>query len=146
VEEDGVLMTLVKAAITHLTTLETVPVLWNPASYRLSRSRTFAAPPAPGTGRDVLQVAAGGSERFTTRLFLDSTERTGSERDLRAAADRLGLWGEVEDESGLPPRLLFAWGPFRFRGVIEALDEEWVRFDPDGTPVRGWIDLAMRSG
>jgi hypothetical protein len=141
---DGVLRKmLVKATITHLATLETFPVVWNPAAYRLSRSLLFAAPPGGGPGS--IQSAAGGEERFTTRLFLDATEAEGAARDLRAAVERLERWGEVDEASGLPPRLLFSWGPFRFRGMIEALAEEWVRFDPDGSPVRGWVDLTMRS-
>jgi contractile injection system tube protein len=136
---------LVKATITHLATLETFPVLWNPTSYRLSRSLQFAAPRVLGGGPGTIQAAAGGEERFATRLFLDATEAEGAGRDLRAAVERLERWGEVEEGSGLPPRLLFSWGPFRFRGVIEGLEEEWVRFDPDGNPVRGWVDLSMRK-
>ena len=43
------------------------------------------------------------------------------------------------------PRIAFVWGPFRFLGVIETLDEDWIRFDADGTPVRGWLSLVMRK-
>jgi hypothetical protein len=86
----------------------------------------------------------GGSERFSARLFLDSTEAGGPERDLRSHVTRLERWAEPEPAAGLPPEVLFLWGSFRFRGVIEDLREEWVRFDPDGTPVRGWVDITLR--
>jgi hypothetical protein len=134
---------LVKATITHLATLESFPVLWNPSSYRISRSLRPGVPPLIGSAGDV-QSAAGREERFTTRLFLDASEGEGPARDLRAAVERFERWARVED-GGLPPHILFSWGPFRFRGTIEVLEEEWIRFDPDGNPVRGWIDLSLRS-
>jgi hypothetical protein len=42
------------------------------------------------------------------------------------------------------PRVVFVWGPFRFAGAIEELEEEWLRFDPDGTPVRAWLRVTLR--
>lgn len=133
----------VKATITHLTSLESLRVLWNPESYRVTRVNHFAAPAGLAQGRSPLQASAGGVERFGTRLFLDSSEETGPRRDLRDAVERLERWSEPEGP--LPPRLLFAWGSFRFAGVIEELREEWIRFDADGTPTRGWVDLVLRG-
>lgn len=132
---------LVKATLTHLTTLERFTVLWNPARYRVSATARLAA---AGTAADPASSGAGG-ERFSARLFLEASENQAGERDLRPAAGRLESWMEIEAASGSPPQVLFAWGPFRFRGVIESLDEEWVLFDPDGTPVRGWIDITLRK-
>jgi hypothetical protein len=135
---------LVKATLTHMTTLETFPVLWNPQGYTLHRVNRFADIGAPGSSLRPLGASLGGSERLTTRLFLDSTELTGIERDLRALVERLERWAEPESGIGLPPRILFFWGSLRFQGVIEELREEWVRFDPDGTPTRAWLDLTLR--
>jgi hypothetical protein len=133
----------VKATITHLTTLESLRVLWNPESYRVTRVNHFAAPAVLAQGRSPLQVSTGGVQRFRTRLFLDASEETGSRRDLRGAASRLESWSEPA--GALPPKLLFAWGSFRFTGVIEELREEWIRFDEEGTPTRGWMDLVLRG-
>jgi hypothetical protein len=47
--------------------------------------------------------------------------------------------------SSLPERVLFSWGSFRFRGILVRLDQVWERFDPDGTPVRGWLRLVLRK-
>ena len=91
-----------------------------------------------------LEMAAGGAERLSTRLLLDTTEASGPARDARLEAEKLERWSVPAEGELLPPRLLFLWGSFRFRGVIESLAEEWVLFDPDGTPVRGWIDLVLR--
>ncbi len=77
--------------------------------------------------------------------LLDATEEAGGDRDLRPAAERLERWAEPEPGTGLPPRLLFHWGSFRFRGILEELHQEWVRFDLDGAQVRGWVDIVLRK-
>ncbi len=136
--------TLVKASLTHLESLESVNVLWNPSSYRLEKKNRFVAPDSLGASGGFLQYVAGGTERFVTRLFLDSTRESGARRDLRLWVERLERWSEPGGDDWLPPRLLFAWGSFRFRGYIESLAEDWRRFDADGTPVRGWLDVVLR--
>jgi len=135
---------LAKAELIHLRTLETLQVSWNPAEYTVEKQQRFAAPPVLGSGPVPVGLSTGGTERFRARLFLDSTDLPGPERDLRRIVDRLEGWAEPEAGPGLPPRLLFHWGTFRFRGVIESLREEWVHFDADGTPVRAWVDLTLR--
>jgi hypothetical protein len=135
---------LVKATLTHMATLESFPVLWNPKSYTVSRSHRFASPSALSAHLSPLRLSVGGTERFFTRLFLDSSDQSGPERNLRGLVDRLERWSEVQAGNDLPPRLLFSWGSFRFRGYVEALSQEWIRFDADGTPVRAWLDLTLR--
>jgi len=135
---------LVKATITHMATLENLTVLWNPRSYSVHRTNHFASPAILGGGLSRIDMSAGGTERFTARLFLDSSERSGPARDLRAYVGRLESWAEPEPGGELQPELLFLWGSFRFQGVVEDLREEWIRFDPDGTPIRGWVDLTLR--
>lgn len=135
---------LARATLTQLSTLESLPVLWNPETYSLHRSHRLAAPASLGGMAAPTQFCAGVAERFSTRLFLDSTENRGAERDLRSYVERFERWAEPEPASGVQPGVLFQWGPFRFRGVIEVLRQEWVLFDPDGTPTRGWLDLTLR--
>ena len=130
---------LVKAELTHLDSLETVTVDWNPNKYSVSKLRELVAAGAPGG------VAGSCEEQFSTRLFLDSTRREPRERNLRELAQKLEGWMDPDAPGGPPPKIVFLWGPFRFAGYIERLDEEWVRFDPDGTPVRGFIRLQMRG-
>jgi|TARA_B100000953_G_scaffold4803_1_gene4293 hypothetical protein len=130
---------LVKAELTHLDSLETLTVDWNPNKYSVSKHRELVAAGAPGgTGSSC-------EGQFSTRLFLDSTRRAPRERNLREIAQKLEGWMDPDSPGGLPPKIVFLWGPFRFTGYIERLDEEWVRFDPDGTPVRGFIRLQMRG-
>lgn len=135
---------LVKASLTEVDSLETIEVLWNPARYRVSR-RNFlhsAAVIGRSAGGD-LQLA-GGQERFETELFLDTTDRPrGEERDARRVVERIARWMRPGLPGGEPARVVFLWGPFRFAGAIESLEEEWIRFDTDGTPVRAWLSLVL---
>ena len=140
--------THVKATLTHLGSLESMTVLWNPESYRVERLQRFAAPAALGAERSALQFAAGGSERFLTRILFDTSDGDGTGardgRDVRSYLERLERWCDADPETALPPRLLFTWAAFRFRGSIEELREEVTLFDRDGTPLRAWVDLVLR--
>ena len=135
---------LSRATITHLESLESLVVQWNPRGFERVKSNRPGLAGEP-TGSSALGPTAPFClERFHTRLFLDSTELEGAARDLRPSIERLEAWAELAPERGLPHHLLFQWGSFRFRGVLEELREEWVRFDADGTPVRAWVDLTLR--
>ncbi len=138
---------LVRAALACVETRETLAVLWNPARYRLDRRNLLhtseaivAGGPAPGP------VSSGREERFETTLFIDTTEESpGPGRDARRIVDRLVGWSErVRPGLSAPSRVVFVWGPFRFDGVLESIEEEWLRFDADGTPVRAWVTIVLR--
>jgi hypothetical protein len=133
---------LVKASIVHLDSLEKLSVQWNPSSYAVSRE-TARAEPVPGAV-DADARPGFRAERFETILFLDATAEEGEARNARRDMDKLERWSEPSPETGLPPRLLFSWGPFSFRGSLEEVSEEWIRFDPDGTPVRGRVSITLR--
>ncbi len=143
---------LVKASLAQLETLESVDVLWNPAQYRLSRQNRFLAGSAPlrprgaGAASDDGPRVAASEEWFETRLFIDTTDAPpGPERNARAFVEKIARWMAPLPGSAHPPKVAFIWGPMRFAGAIESIDEEWLRFDPDGTPVRAWVALRLRK-
>lgn len=134
---------MVRATLTHLGTLETITVLWNPEQYFVSRRSRLAGSGSAGASHLTVQSLYGGRERFQTQLFLDSSRESKGRRDLRPLVEKFETWMDPERPGLLPPRLLFHWGSFRFRGMLVALDQSWVGFDPDGTPTRGWLHLEM---
>ncbi len=44
-----------------------------------------------------------------------------------------------------PPTILFVWGRFVFKGVIETLGQKYTMFLSDGTPVRAECALKIRN-
>jgi hypothetical protein len=44
-----------------------------------------------------------------------------------------------------PPTILFVWGRFAFKGVIETLGQKYTMFLSDGTPVRAECALKIRN-
>jgi len=127
--------------------IETLEVKWSPSSYRLSRtSRVDGAEPRAANGFSRHPDDGQGSrDSLSTELFLDTTQEEPGSRDARRAALMLRRWMEPLPGRLVPPRILFWWGPLRFAGFIEEVEEEWIRFDPDGTPVRGRLRLSLRS-
>ena len=138
-------MDLVKATLTHLETLESVTVLWNPQRYWVARRTRPVTTAIVGEERSPIDLVAGGEAVFTTELLLDSTRNPPGSRDLRPLADKLSRWMAPSGSRWTPARVLFHWGTFRFRGVLVQLEESWVHFDPDGTPVRGWLRLSLQD-
>ncbi len=147
---------LTKATISRLDggggLIETLEVDWNPASCRLRRG---AAEAARFSGRfseadrfsDELPPGSGGEEILSMELPIDTAGRPApeGERDGRRVSATLRSWMDPLPESLAPPRVLFLWGPQRFAGFIEDVEEEWTRFDPDGTPTRGRVRLTIRG-
>ena len=44
-----------------------------------------------------------------------------------------------------PPVILFIWGRFIFKGVIESLSQKYTMFLSDGTPVRAECAIKLRN-
>ena len=133
-----------RAALICLDTLERVEVDWNPERFRVTRSSRLRGQDRPMNALSSPTAIVGGEESFETELLLDATRPVGGElRDLLVVAETLASWMEPLAESGLPPRLLFQWGGFRFRGYLAELDRVWERFDVDGRPLRGRLWLRL---
>ena len=44
-----------------------------------------------------------------------------------------------------PPLCLFTWGKFEYKGVIHKVDQKFILFLPDGTPVREELTVIFRA-
>jgi hypothetical protein len=44
-----------------------------------------------------------------------------------------------------PPVIVFVWGRFTFKGVIDSLSQKYTMFLSDGTPVRAEVALKIRN-
>jgi nucleoid-associated protein YgaU len=50
-----------------------------------------------------------------------------------------------EKKKMTPPVVLFVWGRFNFKGVLESISQKYTMFLADGTPVRAEVALKLRN-
>src|SRR5262245_21084097 len=135
-------MGLDKAVIRRERTGESIPVLFNPEEYSVEAGNSFAEVPIPGSRVPPIQFVRGTARVLKMDLFFDTTAKG---TDVRREAERVvGLLAPDQVTLG-PPVLLFAWGSFQLRCVLERVSQRFARFLPNGLPVRAYLAVAFRE-
>jgi nucleoid-associated protein YgaU len=135
-------MTLEKATIEPYIGGERIEVLFNPTEYRLSQSNQFAEVAIPGLAAPLLQFGRGNARTLTMQLFFDTYE---DGTDVRDHTLKLIKLLEIDAELHAPPVSRFVWGNFKFTGVLERADQQFVMFLSNGTPVRATVDVTLKE-
>src|SRR2546430_9124786 len=100
-------MALEKAQLTNTATGATIPVMFNPDEYTLSKDINYAHAGVPGLSSPILQFVHGNAETLEMELFLDTYEAGGDVRDqTRKITDLMA----IDPSLHAPPPLIFAWG------------------------------------
>lgn len=136
----ALLKSLAKATLINTTTKVTIPVLFNPEKYTLSRQSQHAEVKPPGLESPLVQFVNGGAEKLQMELFFDTTENN---RDVRIYTDLLGGLLMLDPKLDAPATLLFVWGSLTFPCVIEAISQNFTMFTPQGIPVRATVDVTF---
>jgi len=71
-------------------------------------------------------------------LFDTSTDGT----NVRSKTSKIANMIKAVDK-GEPPLIVFQWGDFLFRGVIQSMDETIDFFTEDGVPLRATVNLSI---
>jgi nucleoid-associated protein YgaU len=135
-------MGLDKATITNLQTGDQIPVMFNPEEYSLDLGNTFAEIGIPGLKAPPIQYVRGNARTLKMELFFDSTDHGG---DVRVATKRLTDLLEQDPRTQAPPILLFTWGGFGFKCVLESVGQRFTMFLDDGTPVRATLSVSFKE-
>lgn len=162
-------MPLAKLTITPLgkSKLRAFTVLFNPASYSITKSVTWEEPGGKGAKRKSnikfnapkLEFGGGQSRQLSFRLFFDVTDYptiSGQEiRDVRKLTDKivkLTLKERAGNKEMPPPTCRISWGEsssqnldFPFVGVLQSLKQDFTLFDNTGRPLRANLDLTFRE-
>ncbi len=121
---------------------------FNPETFDLFKKNTFNS--SKTTGTDVAKTAfAGGEAQNMSIAFTFDTTSTGDPvfekyEVLRkfASVDRASL--NATTGQGEPPWVMVQWGTYiGFIAVVTGLDEKYVLFTPDGTPVRATVTVHL---
>ena len=143
--------------------LPEVSVMFNPNTYSIGKSVTWAPPQLPAgsaastaqTDRSVnaptLVFGGGGSRTLTLDLFFDVTEAVDGlvVSDVRRRTNAIVDLTRIEPKLGRPPVCQVSWGSaptnsdFPFTGVITSLSQQFTLFRSTGEPVRANLGVTF---
>jgi hypothetical protein len=133
-----------------------IDVCFNPKEYSLEKSvewdaeKAFTDAPQP-------EFKAPKPMTLSVTLQFDTYEERTNVRDKWVRQiERLTMMTKQFDADGKtasktdkqkyrPPTILFIWGRFTFKGVVESLSQKYTMFLSDGTPVRAECALKIRN-
>jgi hypothetical protein len=130
-----------------------IEVCFNPKEYALDKTVEWTAEKAFADAEKP-QIGQPKAMTLSVTLQFDTYEERVSVRDkyLRKLERMTLLQGKPEKkekqdqrEEHHPPVILFVWGRFTFKGVIETLQQKYTMFLSDGTPVRADAVLKIRN-
>jgi len=140
-------------------------VMYNPTEYESSVTANWDG---QGDNENITKLhrprnvmpSFGGSEfgSLTLKLLFDSYEQRVDVREDHEVTQagkvkkiigtkkivELGIPTVEGKEAKRPPMCLFSWGKFNFSGVIEKVEQKFIMFLSNGTPVRANVTITMR--
>ena len=157
---------LTKMSIINQDTDEEITVLYNPQSYSCTRSVEYSSVPMLGTNAPVVQFSSGSGETVSFDLFFDSTSAGGEvggdsdvqdlfrsnkrktegkkqNVDVRQYTSQIYDLMQVEPKVHRPPRLTITWASLQFEGYLSQCQQNFIKFDSDGYPVRAVLQCTF---
>ena len=124
----------------------TIPVLFNPEQYNISRSVNYAQVFVPGLDNPILQFISGKQTTLNLTLFFDTQNDyipSGTQQDVRKLTVPIMRALQIDGKIHSPPTAAFNWGSFSFKGVITDAKQSFTMFLPNGKPVRSKMDITF---
>jgi hypothetical protein len=142
---------LEKATITNTATGDRIPVLFNPEEYSLKRDINYAQAAVPGLSAPILQFVNGNLQTLDMDLLLDSVEQhreggrvvAAAGSDIREQTRKITDLMNIDPATHAPPVLLFTWSSLTFTCVLARATQQFLMFQPDGTPVRARLQVSF---
>lgn len=129
-------------------------VQFNPESLKVSFANQLVQPTGAGDqrGSAARQFVGAGTTKLALTLLFDvgSPQPPDADQvdDVRRLTKRVAFFITPKLVSGqhdqyTPPAVRFAWGSFRFDGLMDSLEETLDFFSPEGKPLRATLALAL---
>src|SRR5207237_1114668 len=135
--------TLEKAKLMNVDKGTSQDVLFNPKEYSVEKSVQWEPHKAPGLDTPEQQFTSGNPAILSVELFFDTYE---AKTDVRTEhTDKIMQLTLIDVEKHRPPLVIFAWGTFTFKGVIESLTLRYTMFLPNGKPCRATASLSIKE-
>jgi hypothetical protein len=136
-------MTLAKAEIINLDKNQKYTVLFNPKEYSVQKSVQWEPHKAPGLDVPEHEFTSGNPAVLSVELFFDTYEK---KKDVRVEhTKKLMALALIDPDKHRPPLVMFQWGGFKFKGVVESLTIRHTMFLPNGNPCRAVANLSLKQ-
>ncbi len=130
-----------------------IKVMFNPSEYNIVLSADVEAAEPSGAKKEKKPAEKDPFfdkvklEDFTIKLVLDTYEFPEGAKDVRKKAQEITrLIIPIEGLKKKRPAIcLFKWSDFEYKGIITKIDQKFLLFLPDGTPVREEMTLTFKS-
>jgi nucleoid-associated protein YgaU len=121
---------------------------FNPKDFSITKSVKWVYQTADGKNVGEPEFAGGEAQDLNVDLLFDSTD-TG--QDVRNKYSKLLKMAEIDESKantktrkGEPPECKFQWGSYlSFTGVIKTIQQNFVLFKADGTPLRARVKVTF---
>jgi hypothetical protein len=130
---------------------ETIPVLFNPTEYSITKTNTWTFKEVQGQSLPPPEFGGGAPRSITLSLLLDNSLLEDSQT-VKDITDKLFKMMEVDDGQpaggtrASPPKVTFRWGAVdTFLAVCTSLTVTYQLFEPNGMPIRADVKLDLKQ-
>ena len=139
-------MALEKAMLQNVDTGKDYKVLFNPKEYTVSKTVQWEPHKVPGLDTPEQEFTSGNPAVLSVELFFDSYEEKKDINKVDGANPEAIMNLALRDpDKHRPPLVIFQWGTFKFKGVVESLTLRYTMFLPDGKPCRATANLSIKQ-
>ena len=130
---------------------ETIPVLFNPTEYSITKTNTWNFKEVQGQSLPPPEFGGGAPRLLSLSLLLDASLLEGSQ-SVKDITDKLFKMMEVGDgqpaggKRASPPKVTFRWGAVdTFLAVCTSLTVAYQLFEPNGVPIRADVKIDLKQ-
>jgi hypothetical protein len=117
---------------------EEVKVHFNPESLQYTITNNVSN---TGSGNASKQYTSQSTGKLTMDLLFDTT---GSGEDIRVYTSKIAKFMNPKEQNA-PPIVIFEWGLYTFKGLVESFKETIDFFSANGVPLRASVNLSLSS-
>ena len=128
---------------------EEIQALFNPTEFTITKGNNWTFDPVKGTSLPKGKFGGGKPREMQVSLLLDQTLPNGG-KSVKEITDSLFKMMEVPSGAGggganaVPPLVTFQWGEMiPFKAACTSLTVAFQLFEPNGTPIRADVKLAL---
>jgi hypothetical protein len=128
---------------------ETIQVLFNPTEYTITKGNNWTFDPIKGNSLPKGKFGGGKPREMQVNLLLDQTLPNGG-MSVKQITDKLFKMMDVKAGAAagagnaVPPLVTFQWGEMiPFKAACTSLTVAFQLFEPNGTPIRADVKLAL---